>query len=448
MSLFDTNSLTLSQIRLMSREELVTLLVDFLQRLKEKSAILIKQDILEQDLEKAQEQIELLDEKVDSLTKDLKISHRQNRYLSNEKIPKLKLEIATWSSHRNQLLAEVKSYQSKVKDLQNSFKTLERESKLQLEKTIEEKRQVTSEFATYRIKTEKKEHEIKKLEIELSKKVNDIGLKNIEIQKEKEKSKLLEGTVRELEKKLMEAENENKNLTKKLAKTPREEAIEKTRIAFEARLDFDALAKEKQRSRMLQESLTKKERQLNELLEEQAKKRPSFAHVKREAETGKKGFEPTAADWRQLKRENVALNAEISVHMENRRKDQHEIKQLTEQLSKIKREVITERIKQEDLRKSRNNKQEDIAVVRLDVEKNIKAPTENRNIIYLPPIASNIQPPKPKISFNQRTLSLGEGKLLPDFKDNLTSQFKPQPPRQGKPGRPPFIAGGRKGWKN
>ncbi|XP_043998845.1 uveal autoantigen with coiled-coil domains and ankyrin repeats-like [Gambusia affinis] len=431
----------------MPRDELVTLLVDFLQRLKEKSAILIKEDILEQDLEKAQEQIDLLNEKVDSLTKELQISHRHNRYLNNEKIPKLKLEIETWTSHRNQLLAEVKSYQSKVKDLQNSLKNQERDYKLQIEKIVEEKRQVTSQFTAYRLKTEKNEHEIKRLEIELSKKVNEIGLKNNEIQKEKEKSKLLETSIRELEKKLIEEENENKNLTKKLAKTPRDEAIERTRIAFEARLDFDAFAKEKQRSRMFQELLTKKDRQLNELLEEQAKRRPSPSKVKTEAETEKKRFEPTAADWRQVKRDNVALNAEIKVHMENRQKDQQQIKQLTEQLSEVKREMLFKRIEQADLKKSINKKKEDIAVVRPDVENNMKAPTENSQIRYLPPVVSNLEPPKPKVSSNRRTLRLGEGKLLPDFKDNLTTQRKPQPPSQGKPGRPPFIAGGRTGWK-
>ncbi|PWA13770.1 hypothetical protein CCH79_00017134, partial [Gambusia affinis] len=226
--------------------------------LKEKSAILIKENILEQDLVKAHDQIELLNEKNYSLNKELKTSLRHNKYRNIEKIPKLKLEIVNWSSQRNQLLAEVKSYQSKVNELQNSFKTLQRESKLKIERTEEEKRQVTSEFAAYRQKTEKKESELKK------RIVNDIGLKNNKILQEKEKSKHLESTVRDLEKKLMEAEIENKNLIEKLSKTPTEEAIEETSTAFEARLDVDALAQEKQRNRALQECLMKTSQQLNE----------------------------------------------------------------------------------------------------------------------------------------------------------------------------------------
>ncbi|PWA16813.1 hypothetical protein CCH79_00021124, partial [Gambusia affinis] len=139
-------------------------------------------------------------------------------------------------------------------------------------------------------------------------------------------------------------------------------------MAFEARLDFDAIAKEKQRSRNLQQCLTKKDRQINELLKEQAKRRRSFSP---------------------LKRENVALNAEIAVLMENKRKDENHIKELTEQLSKIKTEVIMERLQQEDLKEK---------------------------VTHLPPIASNVQAPKPKSSFNQRTLRLGEAKIAPDFK--------------------------------
>ncbi|PWA27170.1 hypothetical protein CCH79_00021073, partial [Gambusia affinis] len=244
----------------------------------------MKENTLQEDLENAQEQIELLNEKSDSITEELNASINHNKYLDCQQNPKLKQDIESWSSIKNQLLSEVKCCKNKAKELETAFKDLERKSKLQVEKMLEEKRQVVYQFAAYKGKMEYQESEVKKLESELSKKSNDIGLKNNEIMKEREKSRLLESKLKTLEKKLTEAERQNKNLVKNLSKTQMEEAIEKTKMAFEARLDFDTLAKEKQRNRTLQECLTRKDRQLNKLLEEQTKSRSSVSQPKREAQ--------------------------------------------------------------------------------------------------------------------------------------------------------------------
>ncbi|XP_043961441.1 partitioning defective 3 homolog isoform X2 [Gambusia affinis] len=282
MSGFEIDSLTKHQIRRMTRDELVVLLLDWLERLKGRSASLIKQNKLEEELAKAQEQIGLQNEKIISLTKELNVSLKKSKDLEYQTIPKLKQEIENWTSHRNKLSSEVQSYQHKVKELQNSVKNLERKTKQQEEK-LEEQRQVCQVSETI-VKREQHASEVERLKAELSRKVNDIGVKNIEIKKERERSRLLEAKIKALERTLSEAQKENKDLVKKMAKTPMEEAIEKTRIAFEARLDFDTLAKEKQKSRALQDCLTRKDRQLNKLLEDQSKKRSTFSDLTKEAQ--------------------------------------------------------------------------------------------------------------------------------------------------------------------
>ncbi|XP_043992590.1 tropomyosin alpha-4 chain-like [Gambusia affinis] len=282
MSAFEIDSLTKYQIRRMSRDELVVLLMDWLERLKGRSASLIKQNKLQEELEKAQEQIELQNEKIISLTKELNVSLKKNKDFECQTIPKLKQEIESWTSHKHKLSSEVQSYQHKVKELQCSIKNLERKTKVQDEK-LEEQRKICHVTESI-VKREQHASEVERLKAELSRKVNDIGMKNIEIKKEREKSRLLEAKVKALERNLSEAQKENKDLVKKLSKTPMEEAIEKTKIAFEARIDFDTLAKEKQRSRALQECLTRKDRQLNKLLEDQSKKRSTFSDLTREAQ--------------------------------------------------------------------------------------------------------------------------------------------------------------------
>ncbi|PWA27681.1 hypothetical protein CCH79_00000282 [Gambusia affinis] len=155
MSSFDIDSLTKSQSRQMTRDGLVILLLDWLQRLKDRSAILVKENKLQEDLEKALEQIGLLNEKIDLITKELNASLKQNKYMECQEIPK------------NQL-SEVKCYQNKVTELQTSFKNLERDSKLQIERTLKEKRQVMSQLTGCKVQVEQHESEVKKLEFELS----------------------------------------------------------------------------------------------------------------------------------------------------------------------------------------------------------------------------------------------------------------------------------------
>ncbi|XP_043956423.1 vicilin-like seed storage protein At2g18540 [Gambusia affinis] len=303
MSGFEIDSLTKYQIRRMSRDELVVLLMDWLERLKGRSASLIKEHKLQEELTKAQEQIGLQNEKIISLTKELNVSLKKSKDLEYQTIPKLKQEIESWTSHKNKLSSEVQSYQHKVKDLQTSIKNLERKTKQQEEK-LEEQRQMCQVPESI-VKREQHASEVERLKAELSRKVNDIGMKNIEIKKEREKSRLLEAKVKALERNLTEAQKENKDLIKKLAKTPMEEAIEKTRIAFEARIDFDTLAKEKQRSRALQECLTRKDRELHKLQEEQTKKRSTFSDLTKEAQDIIKIFEQRAHTTASCQRETL-----------------------------------------------------------------------------------------------------------------------------------------------
>ncbi|PWA15586.1 hypothetical protein CCH79_00019339 [Gambusia affinis] len=87
-------------------------------------------------------------------------SLKQNKYLECQQIPKLKQEIESWSSQSNQLLSEVKRYklnikQTDIKELQTSFRNLEKDSKVQVDKILAEKKHVMSQLAAYKSKVEK-----------------------------------------------------------------------------------------------------------------------------------------------------------------------------------------------------------------------------------------------------------------------------------------------------
>ncbi|PWA27678.1 hypothetical protein CCH79_00000281 [Gambusia affinis] len=114
----------------------------------------------------------------------------------------------------------------------------------------------------------------------------------------------------------------------------------------------------------------KKDWQLNEVLEEQAKRRSTLSHPKREAEV------------------TEALT-------ENRQTDRDPIKEVTDQVFKARKLSISERIEHEDSQESINSKQAKLT--------------------------------KTKSVYNQRTLRLGEDRLEPDFKDNLTRGKLKQP---------------------
>ncbi|XP_054889619.1 uncharacterized protein LOC129362211 isoform X2 [Poeciliopsis prolifica] len=255
--------LTKTQIRQMTRDELVIVVLEWLKKFRERAGILIKESTRQQDLENAQKQIGLLQEKIESLTKELNWSLKHNKFLECEQIPKLKQEIEHRGSHRTQLLSDLKQYKNKVKDLQNDLKKVIRESKLQTEKILGEKERVMQRIPTCNMKIEKYQNEVKKLELEITRKNNEIGMKNADILKEKEKARLLESKIRSLEIQLKEAMKENKNFEKKLSKTPKEEAIEKTKQEFKARISVTSgvLAEEKERNRTLVKRLMTKDQQ-------------------------------------------------------------------------------------------------------------------------------------------------------------------------------------------
>uniref|UniRef100_A0A0S7ET63 PPUP9740 n=1 Tax=Poeciliopsis prolifica TaxID=188132 RepID=A0A0S7ET63_9TELE len=208
MSAFDIDSLTQYQIKQMTRDELVVLVVDWLQRFRDKSALLIKENNLQEDLEKAHRQIGILNDKIESITKELHWSVKQNKYLERQQIPKLKHEVENRSSDKTQLLSEVNQLKNTVKELQISLKNLDRDSKLQVEKILSEKKQVSSQLTAYKGKIEKQYCDMKRLEFELIRKTDEIGMKNSEIMREKDRSRLLEGKIKALEKQLKEAEKE------------------------------------------------------------------------------------------------------------------------------------------------------------------------------------------------------------------------------------------------
>ncbi|XP_054893838.1 rho-associated protein kinase 1-like [Poeciliopsis prolifica] len=450
MSAFDIDSLTQYQIKQMTRDELVVLVVDWLQRFRDKSALLIKENNLQEDLEKANQQIELLNEKIASLTKELNWSIKQNKYLEGQQIPQLQHELENRGSHRAQLLSEVKQYQTKVKELQSALKNLERDSKQQIDRILLEKRQAMSQITAHKVKIEKQQSEVKKLEFELSRKIDEIGLKNNEIVREKDKSKLLEGTIKALEKQLKEAEKENNILEKKLKKTPKEEAIEKTKIEFKARLNVTStvLAQEKQRNKTLTECLKKRDIELSNLLKQQPRRR---SEPQRQAMVVSKSFEPTASDWRELRKENISLNSQIKALTESRQRDQVLIKDITDQVIKFRTLYISEKIQHENLKEFMNFKpaqvEDNIAVE----EPTVKTQTNDKQVQILPPIDKpTLQLPKTKSICNRRILFLSEGKLEPEFKvDFLTTksdlkQFKPTAPSKRTPERPPFSPTVRK----
>ncbi|XP_016528265.1 girdin-like [Poecilia formosa] len=449
MSEIDPDSLTKSQIRQMTRDELALVVMDFLQRIKEKSSLLIKENVLQEDLEKAHIQIEFLNEKIDSLTKELHWSLKQNKYLESQQIPKLQHEVENRSYHRTQLLTEIKDYKNKVKELQASLKNQERDSKLQVEKIEGEKRQMVSEMTAYQAKLDKQQNEMKKLEVEVSRKIDEIGIKNNELLKEKDKTKVLEARIKALEKYLKEAEKENKTLEKKIPLTPMEEAIERTKQEFKARVDLSscALTVEKKRNRILKERLTKKEQEVSKLMEEQAETSKLLAlQQKKEALAVKQSLAHTEYDWRDLKKENKCLNYQIKVFSESRQRDQQQIKEVTNQIRKVTEMYMTEKKQHENLKatiKSKGAKLEDkIDQTKAEIE------IDAKQLKPLPPMQEKKnQLPKTKSICNRRILVLREGKIEPAFNDeNLTTEakLKPTPPSKRKPEMRPSTSAVRR----
>lgn len=343
MSPLDAYSLTKTQIKQMTRNELVTLLLDWLKWSKDGSALLIKENTLQKDLEKAHEQIGLLTEKNYSITKELNVSLKRNKYLECQQIPKLQQEMETLISHRNQLLSDVKHYKNNYKELESSLKNFEKDSKLQAEKMLADKRKVISQLTAYKIKVEKQQNEVKKLQFELSRKIDDIDTKNNEIMREKEKSGFLEAKIKSLKKKLMVAEN---NLVRNFSKTPNEEDIERNKEEFKARknLTLGILAEEKHQNRTLL-------------------KCRNLSQPQREAEAVTKTFEPRA-DWRQLERENPPYSSQIKAVTKNKQNDQDYVK-VPDQMFMVRKMSINERSKDDS---------------------NVKTQTNNKQNKFLPPI--------------------------------------------------------------
>lgn len=261
-------------------------------------------------------------------------------------------------------------------------------------------------------------------------------MENNEIMKEKEKSRILECEIKTLGRQLMETE---KHLIKKLSKSPVDEAIEKTKQEFKAKINLTSsiLAEEKQRNRTLVKCLMRKDRQVNKLLKKQARSRSKLSQPKRDAEVVKKSLEPRGSDWRQLKRGSTSLNYQIKTQTENKQKEQDHINKVTNHGLKMRKLYI--RTEQEDLKASINSTKADIAV------EGPKDETNNKEIKFLPSIDEQL--PKTKSDYNQKTLRPGEGKLEPNSTNNLTSerqQLKPKPPSQKKPVMPPFTPAVRK----
>lgn len=445
----DSDLLTKAQIRQMTRDELVILVLEWLKKFRERAGILIKESTRQQDLENAHKEIELLQEKIEAITRELNWSLKHNKFLECEQIPKLKQEIELRGSHRTQLMSDLKQYKNKVKELQTILKKVMRDSKLQTEKILAEKEHVMSRIPTCNVKIEKYRSEVKKLELDVIRKNNEIGVKNTDIFNEKEKSRLLESKIRSLEMQLKDSKKESKRLEKKLSKTPMEEAIEITKQAFKARFDLSSgsLAEEKERNKGLVKRLLMKDRQVSKLLEKQAKQ-------EREAVVVKKSFDHTVSDFiiRDLRKTNESLNGQIKALVENRERDQVQIKEVTDQLLKMRELYCIDRMKHENFKEPIKSKEakvgEYIALEKPEDESKVGTQTTNKTLERLP-TTDKITVPTPQRDpiCNRRILVLGEGKLQPNFKEDFTRQaqiqFKPAPPHKRKPEMPPFKPSGR-----
>ncbi|XP_043989148.1 filamin-A-interacting protein 1-like [Gambusia affinis] len=439
----DSDLLTKAQIRQMTRDELVIVVLEWLKKFRERAGILIKENTRQQDLENAHKQIGLLQEKIESITKELNWSLKHNKFLECEQIPKLKLEIEQRGSHRTQLVSDLKQYKNKVKELQNTLKKAMRESKLQIDKVLAEKEHVMSRIPSCNVKIEKYRSEVQKLEVELTRKNNEIGMKNTDIFNEKEKSRLLESKIRSLEMQLKETMKENKNLEKKLSKTPMEEAIDRTKIEFKARIDLcpGVLAEERERNKGLVKRLLMKDRQVSKLLEKQAKQ-------EREAVVVKKSFDHSMSDFiiRDLKKKNESLNGQIKALLENRERDQAHIKEVTNQLLKMREQYCTDRMKRE----TKEARVDDcIALLRPGDESKIETRSTKKppGLLLTADKLTLLTAQRDPIC-NRRIVLLSEGKIQPNFKEDFTRQapleFRPVPPPKRKSETPALKPSNRR----
>ncbi|XP_023205100.1 myosin heavy chain, clone 203-like [Xiphophorus maculatus] len=447
----NTYFLTECEIKEMSRDELIVVILDFIQRFKKIAKKHRSGTAVEEELQAAQEEIVHLNQNIGSLKKKLDESHRQNKNLICKTIPKLQREIKNQRSHRNQLLIENKNYQTKFKSLHTCLNNLA-DSKLQLERTLAEKREAMSQLTAYRMDVEKQENEVEKLQFELYKKNNYVDQKNIEIKREKEKSRSLEVKIKDLEKQLNEAKNQMKIPGNRLSKTLVGDAYKyepsatfSDTVLFQKKVQNRVLATYEKARAIQEEEPLKKQAESHSTLsalkqQESVKLQEEDLRQQQEAMGKERSFHRTEFDCKRLKEEIQSLNGQIQALTQSRHRDQECIKNLTKQVNTMKTKYYREKKEYEDLNKSIKRKE-------TKVQGNIAAEIPNNET------QTNDQQAKRLPSIDGKsvcgTLPLGGGRLNPELKEEklITIEklnLSPIPPSKKKLEMPSFALSGRK----
>ncbi|XP_043988547.1 myosin-10-like [Gambusia affinis] len=456
----------------LSKDELVVVVLDWLQRMKDIGAMLRREDALEKQLNEAQEEIGHLKKNMDSLTVKLTKSRRHIKNLENQTIPMLKREIENQRSHRNKLRLENQKYHKRVMEQETSLENLERKSRLELRKILVEKDAVEYRSEADLKIIDQREDEIRRLEFELSRKLDDIGILKKEVSHHKDRCTRLEGKTDELERKLEREEKEKKDILKNLPKPKKEDIIFTTKKEFQVGLQIcePILIEEKMKRKRLINHLKKMEGEKTNLLKKQAESNAELSALQRQVAalnmTEKKCFAHPESDWRKLKEEIKALNGQVETLMENKQRDREYTDKLVEKMHKLKDNYYMAKMKEEDLQikyddlkkayEHLKKEYDDLTQSKIKEDKTdvavespasqIKAERQTDNkVIFLPPID--------KRSIRYQTLPLGEGKLVPNFKEDKLmteekmNQLKPTPPGTKKPEVSSTSAGRKRSLK-
>ncbi|PWA18558.1 hypothetical protein CCH79_00021097 [Gambusia affinis] len=278
---------------------------------------------------------------------------------------------------------------------------------------------------------DQREDEVKRLEFELSRKIDDIGILKKEVSHHKDRCRRLEGKTDELEKQLEREEKEKKDILKKLPKPKTEEIIFKSKKEFRAESNSELSALQRQVAAM----------NMNE----------------------NKCFDRPESDWRKLKEEIKALNGQVEALIEDRQRDREHTDKLIAKMCKLKDNYYMEKMKEEDLQmKYKDLKKEyedlwkeyeDLNESKTSKEANVKndiaveTPTSQSKVDRQTDKQISFLPPIDKRSIRYQTLTLGEGKLVPHFKEDKLvtqgkiNQLKPTPPSSRKPEMPSTSTG-------
>ncbi|XP_043989045.1 early endosome antigen 1-like [Gambusia affinis] len=433
MSTVTPHALNEDVVRQLSKDELAFVVLDWLQRMKDIGAMLRREDELEKQLTEAQEEIKHLKQDVVSLTEERDSALFQKKMLEKRTIPQLNRELENQRNHKNQFRSEIQKYHLKVMELYTTFKSLERQSKQKVESILIQTDAVESRSTADQNTIEKRDDKVKRLEFELSQRDDDICIFKKEASDHKERCRRLEGKIEDLQKQLEKGEEEMKNILKKLPKPRKEELIAKSRQEFKATLQLyePIITEEKLRRQGLMNHLQKKESEIKGLLKKQAESNSELSALQRKVAAmnvnEKRCFDRPESEWRKLQGEIQSLNGQVGALIESRDLDRERIKKLNEQIEKWKTKYYTEKKKEDDLQKKckdwqkecedlKKSKQSKEAQVKNDID--VETPkTEgkvemktDRQVKFLPPIDRK--------TVRLQTLPLGEGKLVPNFKED------------------------------